>query len=82
MKKLKFVTRFTNTFNKIKGIITGGSDSKTENESKRETIGLMEEKSLSEINSLHKNNRMMKKRIERRRMRSKMRRKTQQQQRF
>ena len=79
MKKLKFVTRFTNTFNKIKGIITGGSD--TDNASRRSVIS-PDVKSPSEINFLHNSNRMMKKRIERRRMRSKMRRKTQQQQRF
>ena len=81
MKKLKFVTRFTNAFNKIKGIITGGSDTETENLSKRSVIK-RDEMSPKEINFLHNKNIVMKKRITKWRMRNKMRRKTQQQQRF
>lgn len=70
---------FTNAWNKIKGIITGGSDSETENKSRKLSIG--DEKSQSEINFLHNHNAMMNNKVVNRRMRRKMRRETLQKQR-
>lgn len=69
---------FKNAFDKIKGIVTGGSDSTTEKTSALNAIRNKEEKSQSEINHLHNYNAMMNKRKAIRRMRNKMRRETQQ----
>lgn len=78
---MKLLKNFANAFSKIKGIITGGSDSTTENVSAIDKMRGTVKKSKSEINRLHNYNTMMKKRVAVRRMRNKMRRATQQQQR-
>jgi hypothetical protein len=73
---------FKNAFNKIKGIVTGGSDSSTENISKKDQIKSSKNgMGQKEINHLHNYNAMMNKRKAIRRMRRKMRRETQQNQR-
>lgn len=72
---------FKNAWNKVKGIITGGSDSTTENISKKDGIKSKDKMSQSEINHLHNHNAMMNNRKANRRMRRKMRRETQQKQR-
>ena len=73
---------FKNAFNKIKGIVTGGSDSSTENISKKDQIKSSKDgMSQNEINHLHNHNAMMNNRKVSRRMRRKMRRETQQSQR-
>lgn len=72
---------FTNTFNKIKGIVTGGSDSTKEKKSTLDYVRGKKEISQSEINFLRNNTTMMLKRKATRRMRRKMRRATQQSQR-
>lgn len=72
---------FKNAFNKIKGIVTGGSDATTENVSKKEEIKSKGDLTISEINHLHNMNAMMNKRKANRRMRRRMRRETQQSQR-
>ncbi len=72
---------FTNAFNKIKGIVTGGSDSSAENLSKKSEMKSKGELTKSEINFLHCHNAMTNRRKGIRRMRNKMRRATQQSQR-
>ena len=72
---------FKNAWNKAKGVITGGSDKETENPSRRSVIKQTKLTS-NEINFLHNKNKMQAKKLALRRMRNKMRRKTQQQQRF
>ena len=72
---------FKNAFNKVKGIITGGSDTTTENISKKEEIKSKGDLTISEINHLHNYNAMKNREKANRRMRRKMRRETQQSQR-
>jgi hypothetical protein len=71
---------FKNAFNRVKGLVTGGSE-KAENISKKEEIKSKGDLTISEINHLHNHNVMMNKRVALRRLRNKMRRATQQSQR-
>ena len=71
---------FKNAFNRVKGLVTGGSE-KTENISKKEEIKSKADLTISEINHLHNYNAMNNKKVATSRLRRKMRRATQQSQR-
>lgn len=72
---------FKNAYTKVKGIVTGGSDTETENISKKKELQSKAQLTATEINFLHNRNAMMNNRKTNRRMRNKMRRATQQSQR-